>query len=386
MKKNKRRNKNSSMAYFLKSDDIIPGYSPLSRNEEIIKCANIIANLVSNMTIMLMENGNGGDVRIHNHLSQVVDINPCPYMDRKNFIFKIVKELIIYGNSVVLPETKNGKLINMIPINIEECTFLKTEKGYQISHNGAIYQSDDVLHFVLNPKLDEPFEGEGYKTAIIDTVANLIQANTTKKRFLQSKWKPSLVISVSSDAEELQDNELRKKILGSYTDTTEEGEPWLIPAGEIDVKTIQPLTLNDLAIQDSITLDKKTIASAMQIPAFMVGIGDFNKEQYNNFISTTIMGFSKILEQQFTNKLITNYKWYWKFNRKTLMQYDLKEQMDFVKTMVECGMISRNEGRCEFDYAPVDNEGMNGYNVLENYIPVSEVGNQKKLIKENKDE
>ena len=60
---------------------------------------------------------------------------------------------------------------------------------------------------------------------------------------MRSKWKPSLIISIQADTEELQDKELRKKILGSYTDTTEAGEPWLIPAGEIDIKTVQPLTL-----------------------------------------------------------------------------------------------------------------------------------------------
>jgi hypothetical protein len=48
-----------------------------------------------------------------------------------------------------------------------------------------------------------------------------------------------------------------------------------------------------------------------------------------------------------------------------------------VKEMVNSGMISRNEGRNNFDYSPVD--GLNEYVVLENYIPLSEVANQKKL-------
>ena len=53
--------------------------------------------------------------------------------------------------------------------------------------------------------------------------------------------------------------------------------------------------------------------------------------------------------------------------------------MTFVTEMVKDGMLNRNEGRAEFDYSPVDDEAMNEYNVLENYIPVGKVGEQKKL-------
>ncbi len=78
-----------------------------------------------------------------------------------------------------------------------------------------------------------------------------------------------------------------------------------------------------------------------------------------------------------TKKLVYAPNWYFKFNAKSLMQYDLGELTTHVKEMVAGGMLNRNEGRNAFDYSPVD--GLNEYVVLENYIPVAEVGNQKKL-------
>jgi hypothetical protein len=59
------------------------------------------------------------------------------------------------------------------------------------------------------------------------------------------------------------------------------------------------------------------------------------------------------------------------------MQYDLGELTNHVKEMVAGGMMNRNEGRNSFDLSPVD--GLNEFVVLENYIPVADVGNQKKL-------
>lgn len=356
------------------------GYIPLSKNEEIIKCANIIADLVSSMTIMLMANGANGDIRIKNELSKKIDIYPNKNMTRKNFIFRIVKDMVITGNNVALPKISgNGLLDDISLFDMVSVTFTSLGDSYKIWVNGVEFNPDEVLHFAHIPKQDKPFEGEGYKSAIIETVQNLLQANATKTGFLKSKWKPSMVISINADAEEMQDKEKRKAIIGSYTDTTEAGEPWLIPAGEIDVKTIQPLTLNDLAIQDSITLDKQTIAAAFGIPAFMVGIGKFDKDQYNNFISTTIMSIAMNIQQELTKKLLYSPDMYFKFNPKSLMQYNLTEKVGFVKEMVAGGMLNRNEGRTEFDYAPVDNAGMNDYIVLENYVPVDKVGDQKKL-------
>ena len=375
--------RNDALAYYLKMDgdmsDIIPGYTRLSQNEEVVKCANIIADLVSSMTIMLMKNGEKGDVRIKNELSKKLDVYPCKYMDRKNFIFKIARDMVLYGNSVVIPEVEGMYIKNLEPIDSDACSFVKEADSYRIVYNGNRLHPEDVLHFVYVPDKKEPFKGVGQKEAIVDTAKMLVQAKATKKKFLQSKWKPSMIISIQADVEELQDEEMRKTILGSYVSDTEEGEPWIIPAGEIDVKTIQPLSLNDLAIQDSIKLDKQAVAAAFNMPAFMVGVGEFKEAAYNNFISTTIMSIAMIIQQQFTNKLLFSGDLYFKLNYKSLLQYSLEDKIALIKGMVGGGMMSRNEGRAELDYAPVDKPGMDDYIVLENYIPVGDVGNQKKL-------
>ena len=109
----------------------------------------------------------------------------------------------------------------------------------------------------------------------------------------------------------------------------------------------------------------------------MVGVGAFNKDEYNNFISSVIMPIAKSIEQELTKKLVRSPSWYFRFNAKSLMQYDLGELTTHVKDMVAGGLINRNEGRNAFDYSPVD--GLNEYVVLENYIPVADVGNQTKL-------
>lgn len=356
------------------------GYTRLTQNEEVRKCVHKVADLVSDMTIMLMKNGENGDIRLKNALSQKLDIYPCENMGRKNFIYKIVTDMLTTGNSVVVPEIgRSGIIENLRPTHAEALSFFEDGNNYQISYKGKTRQPDEVLHFVYRPVDENPFIGAGIAPLIKNEVEMLMQANATKKGFLKSKWKPPLIIATEADSEEMKDPEKRRTILDSYTKTTEIGEPWLIPSGQIEVKEVRPLTLNDLAIQDSIRLDKQAIAAVIGIPAFMVGVGAFNKDEYNNFISTTIMSIAAIIQQELTKKLLYAPDMYFKFNAKSLMQYSLTEKAGFVAQMVGCGMLNRNEGRNEFDYSPVDVPEMNGYFVLENYLPVNRLGDQKKL-------
>ena len=354
------------------------GFMPVTKNEEVRKCIHKIADLVSSMTIMLMQNGDTGDIRLKNELSKKIDVYPNNNMVRKNFIYKIVSDMITFGNSVVYPKIKNGLLENLIIWDISSVSYKGDYESYQIILNGLNrFDPDELLHFVLIPDDLFPYKGQGFIPIIKEAISNIVQANTTKTGFLQSKWRPSLIIKVESDAEGMQIKEEREKILNSYVGDTESGEPWIIPASEIDVKEVRPLSLQDLAIQDGLILDKKAVAAAFGVPAYMLGVGTFSKDEYNNFISSVIMPIAKVIEQELSKKIVYAPSWYFKFNSRSLMQYDLTELTGHVKEMVSSGMMNRNEGRNNFDLSPV--EGLDEFVVLENFIPVSDVGNQAKL-------
>jgi HK97 family phage portal protein len=380
-KKMKIRQDTTPIGIWLTGDDqnaLLPsGYVSVAKNEEVKKCIHKIADLISSMTIMLMENSQDGDIRLKNELSKKIDVYPNNYMIRKNFIYKIVSDMISTGNAVVFPEIKDGLLDNLKIWDINGVSFYGDYSSYYLQYKLKNYDPDEVLHFVLIPDDVFPFRGAGFIPIVKDAIANIVQANATKTGFLKSKWRPSLIIKVESDAEGMQIKEEREKILNSYVGDTESGEPWIVPASEIDVREIRPLSLQDLAIQESLELDKKAVASAFGVPAFMVGVGPFNRDEYNNFISTVIMPIAKVIEQEMSKKLVYAPTWYFRFNAKSLMQYNLGELTAHVKEMVGGGMMNRNEGRNAFDLSPVD--GLDEFVVLENYIPVSDVGNQKKL-------
>lgn len=380
--KNKR---NSENGFYLCSSDAFEtltcsGYTSLAHNPEIISAVDTIARLIGSMTIHLMENKENGDVRVKNELSRKIDIDPNRNMTRMNFIVWIIRTMMIEGdgNAVVYPETRRGILKNLQPIPPAMAAFIPDGLwDYKVSINGDLYDPDDILHFVLNPGSYYPWKGEGYRIALSDVAQTLKQGTETQKGFMESKWKPSLIVKVDALTEEFAGKEGRRKLLDEYVNTGRAGEPWLIPAEQFSIEQVKPLTLSDLALSEMIQLDKKTVAGILGIPAFVLGVGEFKRDEWNNFISSRIMPLAKNIEQELTRKLLLNPDWFFRFNSRSLYNYDIRDLAGVADSQYERGIMTGNEARDWIGMSP--REGLDELRILENYIPLSKVGDQSKL-------
>lgn len=357
------------------------GYTSLSHNPEICTAVDTIARLIASMTIHLMANTDDGDIRIKNELSRKVDINPNRNMTRSTFIQWIVRTLILEGdgNAVVWPKFRRGYLDDLNPVPSAFVSFIPYGIwDYKVVIAGQEYDPDDVLHFTLNPGSYYPWKGEGYQIALGDVANNLKQAAKTEKEFMSSKWKPSIIVKVDALTDEFSSKEGRQKLLSEYIDTAEAGEPWMIPAEQISVEQVRPLTLSDLALADFVQLDKRTVASILGVPPFVLGVGDFHREAWNNFINATIMPIAKTLEQEFSKKLLYSPDMFFRFNSWSLYSYSINEMVSAGAEMVDRMALTRNEWRGWLNLPP--NPGMNELLALENYIPADRLGDQGKLV------
>lgn len=385
----KKRNKKTqtrdagNVGLWISSDPIcINGYTTLDRCPEVVAAVEKIAELIASITIYLMANTEKGDIRIKNALSRKIDIEPEMHMTRTTWMHGIVRDMLLdgHGNAIVQPHTYQGFLENLEPISASRVGFEAIGyRNYKVLIDGKPKKPENLLHFVYNPDPIYKWKGQGSTIVLRELAKSLAQATATKNAFLESKWMPSIIVKVDALTKEFSGKEGREKLLEDYAATSGVGKPWIIPANQFEVQKIDPLTLNDLAISDTVEIDKKTAASIIGVPPFILGVGEYNKDEYNAFIQGKIMAIVKIIMQEMTKKLITSEKMYFAGNVWSLMDYDLDTVSRVLLAGADRGYVCGDEWR---DRMHMDPAGLTEFKILENYIPADMSGAQKKLIQE----
>ena len=385
----KRRNekripqKRNQVAVWLSDSDIcVQGYTSLDKNPEIMTACRKIASLIGSTTIYLMSNTSDGDIRIVNELSRAIDIEPMPTMTRSTWMEAIVMNMLLYGhgNSIVMPHTWEGFLQSLEPISAERVSFRPIGyRDYRVLIDGVEKNPKNLLHFVYNPDKTYLWKGQGVHVSLQDIANNLKQAAHTEKAFMASEYKPSVIVKVDALTDEFSSPSGRQKLIDSYIKPETPGQPWIIPAEQFSVEQVRPLTLSDLAISDTVTLDKKAVAAILGVPAFVVGVGEYNKDEWNAFIQSTIMTICKSIASELTKKLIISPTWYLQFNVWSLMDYDINTVSDVLLAGADRGYVCGDEWRDRMHMNPA---GLKEFKILENYIPFDMSGKQKKLVQD----
>ena len=380
------RSNNALQAFLMAADGFdslsVQGYSSLMNSPDVAAAVGVIADVISSAPIHLMKNTDGGDVRVKSELSKFMDIHPYRLGTRKTFISWIVATMLTdpNGNAFVLPVTRNGYLEDLIPMPGASAVGLQGGADYAVHWRGLQFSPDEVLHFPLAPDLNEPWRGRGIRIQLKDVLRNLKQSAATTNSFLTDKWKPSVIVKVDALAEEFDSKEGRERLLENYISTQGAGKPWVIPADLIDVVTVKPLSLSDLALNDSVMLDKRAVAAAIGVPPFTIGVGDYNQDEYNGFIRRRVLPIANGIAQELTKKLLISPEMFFRFNTRKLYAYSYEQLAKVGDDQYVRGIMTGNEVRDWLDLGPM--KGLDERVILENYIPAGMIADQKKLNQE----
>lgn len=382
-KKKQQRSANSPLGVWILGggSELPAGYHRLLDSPEISACINRIAAIISGATIYLMENTDKGDVRVHDDLARFVDVEPWPNMaTRQSWMNWIVTTMLGEGDgeAFVLPRTSGGKFTALEPMP-GAVSIDNPAGGYFVQWRGYTYAPDEVLHFRLYADPDRPWKGRGVRVQANRLAASLSTTSQLKDMLNSPDYKPPLIVAVNSD-NAFSDEAERENFRESYLSDSKDGKPWILPADLVKIEQLKPMSLTDLAIKDTVEIDKKTATAIFGVPGFTLGIGNFSEAEHNHCVRTVYIPICQGVEQEMTLKLLASPKRYFKISRRRLYAYDLKDLINMDLAMADRGYLNGDEVRADMDLDPV---GLTERTRLENYIPTDMAGNQKKLIQED---
>lgn len=92
-------------------------HEALINSEVIYACVNLIANNVSRMPFVLYENTENGKVKSDNDLATILKKRPNKFMTPSAFKKYIVVQMLVYGEAFVWIKTKNGRVVELLPLD-----------------------------------------------------------------------------------------------------------------------------------------------------------------------------------------------------------------------------------------------------------------------------
>ena len=382
-KKKQQRSVNSHLGVWVLGggSELPEGYHRLLDSPEISACINRIAAIISGATIYLMENTDKGDVRVHDELARFVDVEPWPNMaTRQSWMNWIVTTLLGDGDgeAFVLPRTSGGKFTALEPMQ-GAVSIDNPAGGYLVTWRGSTSAPDEVLHFRLYADPDRPWKGRGVRVQANRLAASLSTTSQLKDMLNSPDYKPPLIVAVNSD-NAFSDEAERENFRESYLSDSKDGKPWILPADLVKIEQLKPMSLTDLAIKDTVEIDKKTATAIFGVPGFTLGIGNFSEAEHNHCVRTVYIPICQGIEQEMTLKLLASPRRYFKISRRRLYAYGLKDLINMDLAMADRGYLNGDEVRADMDLDPV---GLTERTRLENFIPTDMAGNQKKLIQED---
>ena len=372
----------SYMAYWLSSDrSCPPGYHRLLDCPEISGLIDRMTAIISSSTIYLMENTKGGDRRVRDRLARKIDIDPWRLGTRQAWMGWIVSTMLGEGdgNAFVLPHylEDSGLLYDLEPMPGASALAADAERrDYRVQWKGRSYPRDTVLHFSLFPDPDTPWLGRGYRATAQQLADTLGGLNDLEQSMSSPDWKPPMIVYADVDTDLFSD-ERRAEFRARYLEDAERGQPWIVPNDVVKVEKFQSLSLSDLAIKDTSELNRTALATLFGAPPFLLGVGSFNRDQYNTWVKNTIIPICKGICQVLTAGLLENENRFFTMPEKRLYAYTPTELVTLGLAMADRGFANGDEIR---DFMMMDPAGLTEYRALENYIPYDMAALQAKLL------
>ncbi|USO00648.1 MAG: phage portal protein [Alphaproteobacteria bacterium] len=252
-------------------------YTPqqVYENPVVFRCVNLIAQNIANVECYIKDAQNE---IVYDHPKAKLFRQPSKYNDWSKFIYEVVSDLVIYGNSY-LYRLENNTGDQIIRLNPSNCRIVQDFSGrpekYIFGNTELLPDSPNFLH-IKNFNPYAPSKGISI-LSIVEKSAILYDTITKHNQSILDKGgRVSGALIVNSELTDEQRADLKNALKNGYTGSNNAGEVMVF---EGDMKWQEmSISSKDMDFNEGKILAAKEIAMAFGVPFVILGM----QSSYNN--------------------------------------------------------------------------------------------------------
>jgi len=335
------------------------------------RCINIISDDVAKMplqTFEVMRPGNrlqvAPDARRQN-LAWLLEVSPNRWMTP--FVFKktIISWLLTYGSAYVWqpPKAFSGRreLFILPSSSVTPGMDGNGQLWYRvIFSNGQVevLPGVEVLSLIINST--DGLTGRSVLTYARESLGRQIGAYETLGKFYAQGLNPAGILWMDGDLSKENRDKVREKYEEAMSGSA---NAYRLAILDQKVSKFEPISMKpvDMQFLESIQQTDLEIANFFGLPLFKLNMG---KQSYNSneqanldYLSTTLDPYLVQFEQAAMLKWLSEEeasRMYVRFNRDSLLRTDAQTRAAVIKSRIESGVLTPNEGRAIDDLSAFD--------------------------------
>lgn len=337
----------------------LKGYGALSQSP-FFAAINLISSSVGQMHWEVKTKNQDEDVPPFFYADKVFD--DC-LLTQFMLVKNLIKDVLLYGNGFAYIHRDNKG----VPMSIEYLPFGDCNIIYNKANNTLFYQIPkltkslvepiNVIHLVMHSA--NGIEGKSILSFATNTVKLAGNAEKAASDFFGGGMTVHGILSTESPR---LTKDQRESIRSAWSES-QVGTGTGIAVLESGMK-YQQISSNskDAQLLESRLFNIQEVARWFNISPVL--LGDLSKTSYNNleqaqlqFVTNTLAPYVLMLEQEINRKLILpkdKNKYYIDVVEEDIIKQDKQSQVNYLSTLVDKGIITRNEARKQLGYSPVE--------------------------------
>ena len=337
----------------------LKGYGALSQSP-FFAAINLISSSVGQMHWEVKCKNQDEDVPPFFYADKVFD--DC-LLTQFMLVKNLIKDVLLYGNGFAYIHRDNKG----VPISLEYLPFGDCNIIYNKANNTLFYQVPkltkslvepiNIIHVVMHSA--NGIEGKSILSFATNTVKLAGNAEKAASDFFGGGMTVHGILSTESPR---LTKDQRESIRSAWSES-QVGTGTGIAVLESGMK-YQQISSNskDAQLLESRLFNIQEVARWFNISPVL--LGDLSKTSYNNleqaqlqFVTNTLAPYVLMLEQEINRKLILSKdksKYYIDIIEEDIIKQDKQSQVNYLSTLVDKGIITRNEARKQLGYSPVE--------------------------------